>query len=273
MHVSIFGISSDQATIQSFSLGQAVTAATFSEASLKNPAALSHASQQQLSINAGSFFENNVQTLLLSWTLPFKRVGFQAQIPTRLINDIPTTIKDDNNQAQKIGTFQELSLFPTLTTSLTLTQSLRLGVNAQAQSVKLNGIMADGYNIDVGAQFHKPKTTVGVSVKHVLHKLEWASHTETYQKEFNVGLSHQFSRYTLLSDIEMTQTRDPFVNVGGLIKFSEQLSTLVGLNHIAHTPTFRLGILIKITGVTFQYAYAMHQKLGLTHKFGMSFNY
>ncbi|MFC1752046.1 hypothetical protein ACFL96_01440 [Thermoproteota archaeon] len=260
-------------SIYGFSKGYAITAEHLGlESAYKNPAGITHIRALTIGTGYSTFFDNGYYAASLGIGLP---VGsdfvLSLNVPIRVVDGIPETV-EVSGLGEKIGTFSDTNGAIILSLGSRHLAPVYLGVSLKGIFHTIMDTSATGIAFDAGVLAELGIFKLGASVQNAgSTPLEWdTGNTDEMTQQINLGISAAvIPDLTLLADTTI-ESNQSLINFGAEFNVSPMLSVQGGLKDISGDCFLTFGTRIAMDNIQMFYAYAQHEALGGTHKFGFT---
>lgn len=240
-----------------------------------NPAGLSQLDLYQLSSSystylAGISFGNIV------YILPYKRTTLGFALDYLNIGAF-----EETTRLAPTGTGKSINpfAFEAITAlSQRLAPNLSVGCNLKLMGERTIDDFIKGYGLDAGILYSLSDTyTVGFVGKNIMGK--YAGSTQSLSSNYGLGVSfkYRYAMHQFLFDVDANLPNDNklLINFGGGYNFRNKLFLRAGFNTRAEENAggnLGLGIGIRFTKFSVDYAFVPYGDLGMTHRFAVNLN-
>ena len=261
----------DVASVESFALGQSVTAYRAPEAIIKNPAAATSIRRAYITSSYASYFDASYTVLGLSAGIPLgNQAGLAVVVPIQYVADIPESISD-GGQAKKIGSFEDLSTMAMVAIAYRW-EALSLGASLSGEYQSIHRQTAFGLTMGFGTQISIKHISVGASIQDMsLSPKKWSTgYEEISRPTCRLGMAYSgVESITVLSDVVL-DPHDQSLWVNGGVKW--QPMPLFSVRAGWESPMgMRLGTSLDLGSVKIAYGFSSAEWTGAVHKLSLTF--
>jgi hypothetical protein len=179
---------------------------------------------------------------------------------------------------QQSGTLSPYSMAGIISYGRRISESFGIGIGAKYITEKLADVQANGYAVDLGAQYYTGGFTFGLAATNLGPKMKYEFESFSIPSAISIGGSYELSSFPLsfLMGVKAPISGEVGFSTGFEYKPAEFLALRsgyggIGADNAANNLNFGAGF--KFMGGTIDYAFNPGGDLGSTHFFSFTYNF